>query len=252
MFRPRVIPCLQLHGSSLVKTTGFKKPEYIGDPVNTVKIFNELEVDELCFLDIRASIENRQPEFQLLKEIASECFMPLSYGGGINSVEAALKVLSIGFEKVVLNSYALENKEIIGELASVAGSQSVIVAIDYKKDIFGKYYVTGQSGKKKYKIDPVTWAMEVEQLGAGEILLTCINREGSWSGFDHDTVKRVSGHTRIPLVALGGGCEIVDIGRAVRESGASAVGLGNMVVYQAKGMGVLINFPDKDKLKAVL
>ena len=202
MFRSRVIPCLQLNANALVKTVRFKKPSYIGDPINTVRIFNELEVDELCFLDIRATADSRLPDIGLLKEIASECFMPLSYGGGINSVDCALEILSIGFEKVVLNSCLFEDKSIIKQIADIAGSQSIVVAVDYKKNLFGKYVITSNSGKKSHSVDPRDWVAQMQDLGAGEILLNSIDREGTWSGFDHPMIQRVSEGTKLPVIAL--------------------------------------------------
>ena len=140
MLQTRIIPCLQLIGESLVKTVKFKNPCYIGDPVNTVRIFNELEVDELCFLDIRASVEGRNPNLEILKQIANECFMPLSYGGGIKTANQAQEILSIGFEKIVLNTVAFKKPEIIQEIARNCGVQSIIGSIDVKKKHLGKIY----------------------------------------------------------------------------------------------------------------
>ncbi len=248
MLKTRVIPCLLLQNESLVKTIKFDKYSYIGDPINTVRIFNELEVEELIFLDIAATRENRKPNFDLLADIANECFMPLAYGGGIKNSEDAKKILSIGLEKIAINSYALENPSFITELANLSGSQSVIVSIDAKKNFWDKYEVYTYGGKKKHKLDPVEWAKEVEERGAGELLITSIDKEGTWSGYDLELISKITSVVKIPVIAHGGAGKIEHIGEAVKKAGASAVALGNMVVYQGKDLGVLVNFPDKKLL----
>lgn len=252
MLKTRIIPCLQLINESLVKTIKFDKYGYIGDPINTVRIFNELEVDELAFLDIRASLEKRPPNLRILSEIADECFMPLSYGGGIQDFETGKKILSIGFEKLILNTAAIKNHDLIRKLAEHFGSQCVVGSIDVKKNFFGTYQVFTTDGREKTNLDPVSWAQELEQLGAGEILLTSIDREGTWLGFDVELTRRVSHAVNMPVIANGGAGNMSDIGKVVKEGGASAVALGSMVVYQKKGMGVLVNFPDKSVLEKFL
>jgi len=252
MLKTRIIPCLQLINQSLVKTVQFNKYNYIGDPINTVNIFNELEVDELCFLDIRASLEKREPNFKILREIADECFMPLSYGGGIKDFETVRKILSIGFEKIVLNTYAFKNKAFVSQVAKHFGNQSVIVSIDAKKNIFGKYIVYINDGQEKINVSLLDWAKEAEQLGAGEILITSMNNDGTWNGFDIELVRKVSESVSIPVIANGGAGCLGDIGKVVKEGKANAVALGSMVVYQKKDMGVLVNFPDKNELENAL
>jgi imidazole glycerol-phosphate synthase subunit HisF len=252
MLQTRIIPCLLLKDDSLVKTVNFKKPAYIGDPVNTARIFNELEVDELVLLDISATNNNRKPDFKILAELANECFMPLAYGGGINNFEDAKKIFKTGIEKVIINTVVFEKPEFVTQLAEYFGNQAVVVSIDVKKNFFGKYQVYSNSGSKKQKIDPVEWAIEVEKLGAGEILLTAIHQEGTWSGFDLDIIKKISNAVKIPIIANGGASSISDIEKAVIEGQASAVSLGSMVVYQNKGMGVLVNFPDKNNFEMIL
>jgi len=249
MLRIRIIPCLQLIDQSLVKTVQFNKYGYIGDPINTVRIFNEIEVDELCFLDIRASISGSSPNLQILKEIANECFMPLSYGGGVKDLETAQKILSIGFEKIVINTAAIENPGLISKLALHSGSQSVIVSIDVKKNFLSGYSVFSYDGKRKTKLDPVTWAKQVEELGAGELLITSMDREGTWKGFDLEITRKICNAVRIPVIAHGGAGSIEHINQVISEGKASAVALGSMVVYQKKDMGVLVNFPDKNEIK---
>ena len=252
MLQTRIIPCLLLKDDSLVKTVNFKNASYIGDPVNTARIFNELEVDELTLLDISATNNNKKPDFKILTELADECFMPLAYGGGINTFEDAKKIFKIGIEKIIINSAAFTNPSLITQLAEHFGNQAIVVSIDVKKNMFGKYQVYSNSGTKKQKVDPVIWAKELEQLGAGEILLTAIHQEGTWNGFDTNIIERISNAVNIPIIANGGASSISDIGKAVKEGQASAVSLGSMVVYQNKGMGVLVNFPDTVKLKRVL
>lgn len=252
MLRTRVIPCLLLKGGSLVKTVRFRDPSYIGDPINTVRIFNELEVDELAFLDITASRENRGPDFAMLQAIADECFMPLAYGGGIRDLRAAERIFHIGFEKLVLNTAALENPGLISELAARYGSQAVIVAIDVRRNWLRREQTMARSGTVSRPLQPVEWAREAERLGAGEILLTSIDREGTWDGFDLELIARVAHAVSIPVIANGGAGSVEHIGAAVRDGHASAVALGSMVVYQSKGMGVLVNFPDQQRLAAAL
>ena len=250
--RTRIIPALLLRNEALVKTERFKKFRYVGDPANTCRIFNELEVDELAFLDITASLENREPNYNLLQEIAGECFMPLSYGGGISSVSMAEKVLQEGFEKVILNTSALRTPKLIHEISKLTGSQSVIVSIDVKKDFFGKPCCRGLSGQWNSKKLPVDWAKEAQGEGAGEILLTSIDREGTWSGFELGLIKSVVEAVSIPVIAHGGAGCMDDVSKAIKLSGASAVALGSMVVYQKKGMGVLVNFPEERTFRPVV
>ena len=252
MLKIRIIPCLLLRNESLVKTVQFKKFGYIGDPANTCRIFNELEVDELAFLDITASREKREPNYEILQDIADECFMPLSYGGGIRSVQAAERIFNIGIEKIVLNTYPFENPNIITDLANAFGSQSVIMAIDVRKNLFGKYQVHSLSGTVNNKRSSVEWAKEVAERGAGEILLTSIDRDGTWKGFDIELTLQVASAVSIPVIANGGAGCVDHIGAVVKEGRASAAALGSMVVYQKQGMGVLVNFPDEAHLKAVI
>tara|TARA_B110000003_G_C16540239_1_gene492426 strand:- start:105 stop:866 length:762 start_codon:yes stop_codon:yes gene_type:complete len=243
MHRNRLIPVLLLHNKSLVKTVNFKDFIYVGDPCNTVRIFNELEVDELLFLDIKASQEKTRPNFEVLSEIANECFMPLAYGGGINNIDTSKQIFDTGFEKVSLNMSALEQPDLITQVANVYGSQAVIVSIDIKKDFFGRTRVFKNRGLRNTKLLPCNWAKEVESLGAGEILLTSIDREGTWSGLDLQTIKEVVNSVNIPVIAHGGVGNINHIHQALKDSALSAVAVGSMVVFQKKGMGVLVNFP---------
>jgi cyclase len=252
MLRTRIIPCLQLIDQALVKTIKFDKYNYIGDPVNTVRIFNELEVDELCFLDIRATVEQREPNLKILAEIANECFMPLSYGGGVKDAEMARKILSIGFEKIVINTEAFEQPTLITQISEHSGNQSIIGSIDVKKNFLGNYKVYSHDGIKNRNIDPVEWAQNLEALGAGELLVTSMDRDGTWNGFDIELTRMISDAVSIPVIANGGAGVVEHIGQVIHKGNASAVALGSMVVYQAKGMGVLVNFPDKNRLSKIL
>jgi cyclase len=252
MLRPRIIPTLLLRNESLVKTVRFRDFTYIGDPANTVRIFNELEVDELFILDISASLENRSPNLRVLADIANECFMPLGYGGGINSLDDAKSIFDIGFEKIVLNTYAERNPKLIEQIAGYYGCQAVVISIDIKKNFFNKKYVRTFSGRNNTYRDPLSWVIEVEKMGAGEILFTSIDHEGTWTGFDFDMVKLLADNVSIPVIAHGGAGTIAHIQKALYESHASAVAVGSMVVFQKQGRGVLVNFPEADKLTKVL
>lgn len=252
MLRTRIIPSLLLRGDSLVKTNRFGRFIYVGDPCNTLRIFNELEIDELLVLDITATVDGRNPNLKLLAEIANECFMPLGYGGGIRTLNHARWVFEIGFEKIAVNSRAVESPELITEIARVYGSQAIIASIDVKSKLWGGQEVRTKSGRNSTGLDPVSWAKEVEDRGAGEILLTSIEREGTWSGFDIDLIRRVSDAVSIPVIAHGGAGSLADIGEAVNRGRASAVALGSMAVFQKKGMGVLVNFPSSEALARAL
>jgi cyclase len=252
MLRTRIIPALLLRDESLVKTVRFGKFVYVGDPCNTVRIFNELEVDELLFLDITATREGRKPNLKVLAEIANECFMPLGYGGGIRTLADAKAIFDIGFEKVAVNSYAAENPQFVTELAREYGNQAVIASIDVRKRLLGGWRVHTHAGTRDLRRDVVDWAKELESRGAGEILLTSIDHEGTWRGFDLELVKSVTDAVDVPVIAHGGAGNVKHIGEVVTQSGASAVALGSMVVFQQRGMGVLVNFPDRAQLIAAI
>ena len=223
MLQTRVIPCLQLVNDSLVKTVKFDNYGYIGDPVNTVRIFNELEVDELCFLDIRASVQNREPNIDLLKQIADECFMPLSYGGGIRSFETAQKILSIGFEKVILNTQAYRQPDLVLKLSEYFGAQAIVASIDVKKNLLGKYHAFINDGTEKIPLNAVEWAQKLVSLGCGELLVTSIDKDGSWAGYDTDILKKITDAVTVPVIANGGAGNIQHIKEVVSRSNVSAV-----------------------------
>jgi cyclase len=248
MLKTRIIPALLLREDALVKTIKFRNSGYIGDPINTVRIFNELEVDELVFLDIEATTHARKPNLHILSEIANECFMPLAYGGGLQDFVTATEIFSIGFEKVVLNAACHTNPELVEQIAGHFGNQAVVASVDVKKNFWGNYEVWTHSGTRNTKKNPITWCKHLEELGAGEILLTSIDCEGTWAGFDVELTCKVSEAVTVPVIAHGGAGSLDHIEKVVYEGKASAVALGSMVVYQQKGLGVLVNFPDELKL----
>jgi cyclase len=250
MIRTRVIPCLLLKGQGLVKTIRFKDPTYLGDPINIVRIFNDKEVDELTFLDITATSEKRKPPFALIESIASECFMPLGYGGGIRSLEDMKTLYNLGVEKISINSYAVENPAFIQSAADMAGSQSICVSIDVKKNFWGNYEVFTHGGTKGTGLDPVKWAMESESRGAGELLLNSIDRDGTMKGYDLELVKMIASAVRIPVVACGGAGGVKDLSQVVLEAGASAAGAGSMFVFQGSHRAVLISYPSPQELRS--
>jgi cyclase len=249
MLLPRVMPVLLLRGRGLVKTTAFKKPVYLGDPVNVIRIFNDKEVDELTLVDIEATPQQRGPNFQLLREIASECFMPLGYGGGISTVDQVRQLLALGIEKVVINTRADEDPSFVTAAADQAGGQSVVVSIDVKRRLFGGYRVMTHGGRHDTGADPVEYAQRMQSLGAGELVVNSIDRDGTMQGYDLELIRRVSEAVDVPVVACGGASGVEDFGRAV-ASGASAVAAGAMFVFQGAHRGVLISFPARQTLEA--
>jgi cyclase len=251
MIRPRVIPCLLLRNEGLVKTVRFKDPKYLGDPINIVRIFNDKEVDELVFLDILATVENRPPNFELLGKITSECFMPLGYGGGIRTLEDVKRLLAIGVEKIVLNTSAVENPSLIRAAADYAGSQAVVISIDVKKTMFGKYEAYTRGGRKSTGLDPVRFAVEMEKQGAGELFLNSIDRDGTMQGYDLDLIRRVADSVSVPVVACGGAGNIQHLAEAI-GAGASAAAAGSMFVFQGPLRGVLISYPAQEELKRAI
>lgn len=252
MLKTRVIPCLLLKNQGLVKTVKFRDPKYVGDPINAVKIFNEKEVDELVFLDITATTENRKPNFRLIADIASEAFMPFGYGGGVRDINDAKELFNLGVEKVIINSHAVDRPLFIKEASNLFGSQSIVVSIDVKKNILGKYEVHMHGGKKNTKLYPVTFAQEMEGMGAGELLINSIDRDGTQSGYDIELIKKITAAVAIPVIVSGGAGKIEDFAKAVKEGGASAVAAGSMFVFHGKHRAVLITYPSMEELEIAL
>ena len=252
MLKTRVIPCLLLEGHGLVKTVQFKNPKYVGDPINAVRIFNEKEVDELILLDIQATVEKQAPQTKRILEIASECFMPLCYGGGIRSLDDIGEIFGLGVEKVSINTYAVENPGFIRSAAERFGSQSIVVAIDARRQPSGKYEVFTYSGKVGTKLDPVEHAKRMEEMGCGEIFLNSIDRDGTLQGYDIELISQVSQAVSIPVIACGGAGKLSDFREAVELGGASAVSAGSLLVFHGKHRAVLITYPSEQELKEFL
>ncbi|MCX2889740.1 AglZ/HisF2 family acetamidino modification protein [Pseudomonas sp. DCB_BI] len=247
MIRKRVIPCLLLKDRGLVKTLKFKDPKYVGDPINAIRIFNEKEVDELILLDISATAARREPDFELLSEIASECFMPICYGGGITKFEHAQRLFALGMEKVSINSASAESFDLITAIAKVYGSQSVVASIDCKKGLFGGYSVCTHNGSNNTKRDPVEFAKALEQAGAGEIFLNSIDRDGTQKGYDLSLIKNVVNNIHVPVVACGGAGSVEDLNSVFEHCQVSAVSAGSLFVFHGKHRAVLISYPDINK-----
>ena len=252
MIQARVIPALLLRGQGLVKTVKFKDPKYLGDPINVVRIFNDKEVDEIVLLDITATPEKRGPHFEMLKNIASEAFIPLAYGGGICSMDDVHTLLGIGIEKLILNTSAVENPALVREIADHAGSQAVVVSMDVKKNFLGKYEIFTHCGQKKTGLDPVKHAVEMEKMGAGEIFVNSIDRDGMMQGYDIDLVKKIADAVSVPVVACGGAGNLNDVAKVIKQGHASAAAAGSIFVFQGPLRGVLISYPAYQELKKLL
>jgi len=248
----RVIPCLLLSQRTMVKTRRFADPRYLGDPINILRIFNEKESDELCLLDIGATPAGQPPDFDYLLALADECFMPLSYGGGIASLEHCERLFRIGFEKVVLNTAAMTDPALVTAVAERFGSQSLTVALDVATGADGRACVMVEGGRRDTGLDPVAAARRAVGLGAGEILLTAVDREGTMEGYDLDLVRAVASAVDIPVIAHGGAGRLSDLVEAVRDGGAAAVAAGSLFVYYGRHRAVLINPPRSEAFQAAL
>jgi cyclase len=232
----------------MVKTTSFARPRYLGDPINAVKIFNEKMVDELILLDIEATARGRI-DLDRLEEIVSEAFMPIAYGGGVSSIEQCVEIFKRGVEKIVVNAAAYEHPELITEASRRFGSQAVVVSIDTRRNLWKRRKAYIRRGTKETKFDPVRLARKAEELGAGEIFLTSIEREGTFAGYDIELLQSVCSAVGIPVIANGGAGSIRDFELAVVEGGCSAVAAGSMFVFAAKGEGMLISYPSASDLQ---
>ncbi|HEY6213190.1 MAG TPA: AglZ/HisF2 family acetamidino modification protein [Vicinamibacterales bacterium] len=251
MLTTRVIPFLLLKGAGLYKTVRFAAPTYLGDPVNIVRIFNEKEVDEVFVADIGATPARRGPNLAVLRDLASECFMPLGYGGGVKSLRDAEQLYQLGIEKVAVNTAAVENPALVSEIAAAVGSQSVVVSIDVKRTFFGRYDVVTRCGTVSTGRTPADFAREMEQRGAGEIVLTSIDRDGTMQGYDLELIRSVTSVVGVPVIASGGAGSVRHFVEAVRDAGASAVAAGSLFVFQGPRRAVLINVPDLGPLADV-
>jgi len=251
MFRPRVIPVLLLKDNGLVKSKVFKDFRYIGDPINAVKIFNDLRADELVFLDITASRDKRLVSLELIKNIGEEANMPFAVGGGIRSLEHIRQIISAGAEKVIISSYAFENPNFIKEAADTFGSSTIAVCMDVKKKLFGKEQVWTLNGSKASGYSPIDFAKLMEEKGAGELIVQSIEKDGLMTGYDIQLIKSISMSVSIPVVALGGAGKIEHFQQAYTEGYANGLAAGSMFVYQGPKQGVLINYPAKGELEII-
>jgi cyclase len=250
MLRPRVIPVLLLKGAGLYKTVRFREPAYVGDPLNTMRIFNDKEVDEICVLDIGGRFGQKTPQLERIKELAAETFMPISYGGCISSLSQVQAILKAGVEKVVLNSLAVDNPEEVRRIVAYAGSSSVVVSLDVKRNWLRRQEVLTEGGTRPTRMSPVEAARAAEAMGAGEILLTSIDCDGTQLGYDVDLVREISHAVSVPVVACGGAGSLDHV-REVLAVGASAAAAGSMFVYQGRHRAVLISYPSPSEVEGL-
>ncbi|MEX0143003.1 Imidazole glycerol phosphate synthase subunit HisF [compost metagenome] len=252
MLRPRIIPCLLIQNGGLVKTVNFGSPKYVGDPLNAVRIFNEKEVDELIVIDIDATVHRREPDYALIKSLAAECRMPLCYGGGVKTVEQIQTIIGLGVEKVALSSAALTDPELVSRAAEKVGSQSVVVVLDVKKSgLFRKYEVFTHNGSRGSGLGPAELAKKMQALGAGEIVINSIERDGQMKGYDVDLIDTVRAAITLPMTALGGAGSLQDVSDLIRRFDIIGAAAGSLFVFKGTYRAVLINYPnrqDKDAL----
>ncbi|MDP3392415.1 AglZ/HisF2 family acetamidino modification protein [Sediminibacterium sp.] len=248
MLRSRIIPCLLVHQRGLVKTVKFKDPKYVGDPINAVKIFNEKEVDELIVLDIDATAENRGPDFELIKNLATECRMPFCYGGGITTVEQAKTIINLGAEKLAISAAAVRNFPLLKEIGHAVGMQSVIVVIDVKKKaLLGGYDVYIRNGKEKTDLKLKHFLEDLNRIGVGEIVINSIDRDGTMSGYDYELADMVRTITDMPITILGGARDFEDIKKMIKQYKVIGAAAGSLFVFKGKYRAVLISYPDKQE-----
>ena len=246
MLKPRIIPCLLVHKGGLVKTQGFKTPKYVGDPINAVKIFNEKEADELIVLDIDATVYGREPDFSLIAKLAAECRMPLCYGGGVKSAAHATRIVDMGVEKVAVSAAAIANPELLTQISSAIGRQSVVAVLDVdkKKGIFAKgYEVYTHNGTMAHNLDPVILAKQLEAAGAGEIVVNSVERDGYMQGYDLELACQLRQVLRVPITVMGGAGSLNHVAELVGKLGVVGAAAGSLFVFKGKYRAVLINYP---------
>ena len=249
MLAPRIIPCLLVHEKGLVKTVKFKDPVYVGDPINVVRIFNEKESDELMVIDIDATVQNREPDFKMIENLASVCRMPLCYGGGIKTVEQATRIFNLGVEKIALSSAAIENPKLVSDIAKEVGNQSVVIVIDVKKKMFGGYDIYTHNGTKKAKLDLEKFILDLQSLGVGEIVLNSIDNDGVMKGYDISLIDKVKSLINVPITVLGGAGSLEDIKTLIDRFGIIGCSVGSLFVFKGKYKAVLINYPKDSEKK---
>lgn len=252
MLRPRIIPCLLVKNGGLVKTVNFANPKYVGDPINAVKIFNEKEVDELIVLDIDASAQNREPDYKMIRNLATECRMPLCYGGGVKTVEQVERIISLGVEKVSMSSAVVNNADVIAKAATVVGSQSIVVVMDVKKKKFsGNYEIWTHNASKATGLSPVDFSKQVESLGAGEIVINSIDRDGVMKGYDIELVSKIRKTVGLPITVIGGAGTLKDISSLIHAFGIIGAAAGSLFVFKGVYRAVLINYPSRTEKDAL-
>lgn len=244
MALPRVIPVLLIRNKGLVKTFKFENPKYVGDPINAVKIFNEKEVDELIVLDIEATQEHREPHYDFLREIVSECFSPIGYGGGVTNIQQIQKITQSGIEKIIINTACIVSPTFLKDATRNFGSSTIVAAMDVKKNLLGKYTVYSHAGSKNTGIDPLTHAQRLQDLGAGELFINNIDRDGMMNGYDHSLIHKIAETVNIPVIACGGAKDVDDLIAVIAQSGASAAAAGSLFVFHGKHKAVLITYPE--------
>lgn len=249
MLKTRVIPILLLQNGGLVKGEKFRKHKYVGDPINAVRIFNEKEVDELAFIDISATAEGRGPDYGLIEDVATEAFMPVAYGGGITKVSQVERLFRSGVEKAIINTAFYQDPELIQRCSKVAGAQSIVVSIDVKRSLLGRYEVFTHNGTKRTGFDPVSYARRAEAMGAGELIVTAIDREGTNKGFDSELIALITKSVDIPVVAQGGASSLDDFKMVVNQAHASAVAAGSYFTFHGKHKAVLLTYPAYSELE---
>ncbi len=244
MLRPRIIPCLLVRNKGLVKTVKFDNPKYVGDPINAVKIFNEKEADELIVFDIDATVNGTDPDYAMIRKLAAECRMPLCYGGGIRDMDQVRQIIALGVEKVAISSAAMRNPELIEGIAGEIGSQSVVVVLDVRRSLFGRYEVVTHNGRNGSGLSPWEAARKAESMGAGEIVINSVDRDGEMKGYDLDLAQRIRDSVALPMSVLGGAGSLDDIGRLIETCGVVGAAAGSLFVFKGPYKAVLINYPN--------
>ncbi|NIJ63633.1 cyclase [Sphingomonas leidyi] len=251
MLRARVVPCLLVRNGGLVKTRRFGEDKYVGDPINAVRIFNEKEVDELIVADIDATVKGAEPNYTMIESLAAECRMPLCYGGGVTSAEQAKRIMGLGVEKVSISAAAVERPELISEMAEQVGSQSVVVVLDVKKKTLGGHQLRTHNGSRAVKLDPIEFARRAEALGAGEVVINSIDRDGMMDGYDLALAKQVRAAVEVPMTILGGAGSIANMEAAVRALGTVGVAAGSFFVFKGTYRAVLISYLSREQRLAL-
>ena len=253
MLIPRIIPCLLVKNKGLVKTVKFSNSKYVGDPLNAVKIFNEKGVDELIVLDIDATIEQKEPDYKMIANLAMESRMPLCYGGGVKNKEQALRIFELGVEKIAISSVVVDNPKIVSEIAGIVGNQSIVVVLDVKKKKFSKKYeLYTHNGKQRSRLNPIKLAKQVELLGCGEIVINSIDQDGMMAGYDNEIINAIRDVVSIPITVLGGAGSLEDIGQIINQHGIIGVAAGSLFVFKGKYKAVLINYPNPKEKESLL